>query len=397
MNSITIIGAGIVGLATAYKLLETQPDLKITIIEKEPDICRHQTGNNSGVIHSGIYYKPGSLKALNCRNGYKKLLEFCDQNSIKYELCGKIIVAVTKEEIPYMNNLFDRGIANGLENMKKLSADELKEYEPNVNGVAGIHVPQTGIVDYKAVGQKLKELLTAKGVEFRFGESVKQIKIKSKIEIKSDKNNYNSDFLISCAGLQSDRIAKMTNPDLQVRIVPFRGEYYKIKDEKKHLVKNLIYPVPDPAFPFLGVHFTRMIDGNVEAGPNAVLALYREGYNKLSFNLFDTIETFAWPGFRKVMYKYWKTGIGEFHRSFSKSAFVEALQRLMPAISGDDLKPGGAGIRAQACDKYGGLVDDFLFEEQDNVLHVLNAPSPAATSNLSIGDYIAKKVLAKLK
>ncbi len=402
MEKILIVGAGIVGLATAYKLLEAEPGLKITIIEKEKDVCKHQTGNNSGVIHSGIYYKPGSLKAQNCRKGYQKMIDFCDINGIEYDLCGKIIVAVDEKEIPYLNNLYERGIANGLDGMKKLDSAQLKDYEPNVNGVAGILVPQTGIIDYKQVGKKLKELLIEKGVEFKFGEAVKRIKSKSEskskiIEVGTEKCNYSGDFVISCAGLHSDRIARMTNPNLNVRIIPFRGEYYKISEERKNLVKNLIYPVPDPAFPFLGVHFTRMIDGKVEAGPNAVLAFKREGYKKTDINIPDSIETFAWPGFRKVMYKYWRTGLGEFHRSFSKKAFVIALQRLLPAIKEDDLVPGGAGIRAQACDKYGGLVDDFLFEEQENVLHVLNAPSPAATSSLAIGEEIAKRVRERSK
>jgi L-2-hydroxyglutarate oxidase len=392
--NIIIIGAGIVGLATALKILEKNPGQKILILEKENNVAKHQTGNNSGVIHSGVYYKPGSLKAKNCRRGYEMLLNFCDENDVNYDICGKVIVATDADEIPYMDQVYDRGIENGLEGLRKISAAEIKEREPNVTGVAGIFVPQTGIIDYAELSQKFKEIIEKKGGEFKFSQQVKEIKNKnSSVEVSTEESSFESDYLISCAGLQSDRVAKNTNPDLPLRIIPFRGEYYKLIPEKRNLVNNLIYPVPDPAFPFLGVHFTRMIDGEVEAGPNAVLSLKREGYTKSSFNFKDTVETFTWPGFQKVAKKYWRTGFGEFYRSFSKKAFVNALQKLIPDIQEADLVKGGAGVRAQACDREGGLLDDFYIAEDNNIYHVCNAPSPAATSALSIGDYISEKVL----
>ncbi len=391
-HNVTIIGAGIVGLATAYRILKRNPNLKVLVLEKEVEVAKHQTGNNSGVIHSGIYYKPGSLKATNCRRGYKMLLDFCDENEIEYDICGKVIVAADENEIEQLEKIYRRGLENGLEGISYLTDEELIEREPSVNGVKGIFVPQTGIVDFQVVSQKLAEEIKKMGGEIRFNEAVKSINNKnSRVEILTNNYSFESSFLITCAGLQSDRIAKMTKPDLPLRIIPFRGEYYKLKKLSKSLVKNLIYPVPDPAFPFLGVHFTRMISGDVECGPNAVFAFKREGYTKYSFDFTDTMQSLAWSGFRKVALKYWKTGLGEFYRSFSKSAFVKALQKLIPEISESDLKPGGAGVRAQACDKDGNLIDDFYFVEQDRIIHVCNAPSPAATSSLSIGEYIADK------
>jgi len=396
MNHFTIIGAGIVGLATALKLKEKLPEAKITILEKENGVAKHQTGNNSGVIHSGIYYKPGSLKAKNCVSGYKMLLKFCDENNIKYNLCGKVVVATDKSEIDYLKTLFKRGTENGLENLKMLNEAELKEIEPNVKGVAGIHVPQTGIIDYKIVSEKMKEILISKGVEIKFNEEVIGIEKRNLNQIiKTKLNKYETDFIISCAGLQSDRVALLTEDCLNVRIIPFRGEYYKLKDSAKNLVKTLIYPVPNPNFPFLGVHFTNLIDGGVEAGPNAVFSFKREGYNRTSFNFKDTFQSLTWAGFLKVAKKYWRTGMGEFYRSFSKNAFVKALQKLIPKIKKSDLTKGGAGVRAQACDKTGGLVDDFYLIEKGNIIHILNAPSPAATASLAIGNFIAEKVVKK--
>ncbi len=393
MYNFAIIGAGIVGLATALKLKGKFPKVNITILEKEDCVAKHQTGNNSGVIHSGIYYKHGSLKAKNCISGYKMLLEFCDKQNIKYNLCGKVVVATEKSEIEYLKTLYQRGVDNGLQNLKMLNEAELKEYEPNVKGVAGIHVPQTGIIDYKIVSEKMKEVLLGQGVRIIFGEEVVGIETSNSIHtVKTKSNNYKTDFVISCAGLQSDRVASLTENNLDVRIIPFRGEYYKLKDSAKHLVKTLIYPVPDPNFPFLGVHFTNLIDGGVEAGPNAVFSFKREGYSRISFNLKDTIHSITWLGFLKVAKKYWRTGMGEFYRSFSKKAFVKALQKLIPQISETDLTQGGAGVRAQACDKTGGLIDDFYLIEKENVIHILNAPSPAATASLAIGEYIAEKV-----
>lgn len=391
--TITIIGAGIVGLATAYQLQPKNPSAKIILLEKENGVAKHQTGNNSGVIHSGIYYKPGSLKSTNCRSGYNLLIDFCNQNDIKYELCGKVIVATDETELPSLQSLYDRGLQNGLTGLKILSAEEIKEYEPSVQGVRGIFVPQTGIIDYKQVSQKLYEIIIANGAEIKFSEKVVDIQNKNKVIVKTESNEYESDILISCSGLFSDRIAKMSEAKIDVRIIPFRGEYYKLTENKKHLVKSLVYPVPDSNFPFLGVHFTKIIDGGVEAGPNAVFAFKREGYRKTDFNLRDSYESLSWRGFQKVAAKYWQTGLGEFYRSFSKPAFTKALQKLIPEIQIDDLQPGGAGVRAQACSYDGKLLDDFYILEKKNIFHVLNSPSPAATASLSIGEYIANKVI----
>jgi len=395
-NDIVIIGGGIVGLATAYNLKKANPSLKISLLEKEDKIAQHQTGNNSGVIHSGIYYKPGSLKAKNCIGGYHMLLDFCNENDIEYELCGKIIVATQQHELQAMDNVYARGIENGLEGLKMLEADELKEYEPHVAGIKGIWVPQTGIINYKKVSAKYAELFKNRGGEIYFNQKVKDVKEgQGKSEVITQDKTYEAKLVINCAGLYSDKVAQHTVKDLNVRIIPFRGEYYELKEEKQYLVKNLIYPVPDPSFPFLGVHFTRMIEGGIEAGPNAVLAFAREGYTKSDINLKELAETLAWGGFQKVMAKYWKTGMGEMYRSFSKAAFTKALQRLIPEIQESDLKPGGAGVRAQACDRTGGLIDDFLIYEDTQVINVCNAPSPAATSSLSIGKTVSEMALKR--
>ncbi len=391
---IIIIGAGIIGLSAAYKLLEKNSSLQICILEKENTVAFHQTGHNSGVIHSGIYYKPGSLKAINCITGYKMLLDFCDENKITYDICGKIIVATEEKELTSLQTLFDRGNANGLSGTKIISKEEIKEFEPHATGIKGIFVPQTGIVDYKLVSKKIAELIKNKGAEINFGEEVLDIKIDgNEINVKTPKENYVSKVVISCAGLYSDKIAEMTNTKTDFRIIPFRGEYYKLRDSAKHLVKNLIYPVPDPEFPFLGVHFTKRIDGMIEAGPNAVLALRKEGYKKTDFDLSELVDTLSYKGFRKVAAKYWKTGFYEMYRSFSKNEFVKSLQRLIPSIRSEDVVEGGSGVRAQACDSKGKLIDDFLIIENEKVINICNAPSPAATSCLSIGDTIAEKVL----
>lgn len=393
---IIIIGAGIIGLSTAYKLIEKNPSLKICLIEKESGVAKHQTGHNSGVIHSGIYYKPGSLKAVNCITGYKMLLGFCDNNDIEYDICGKIIVATEEKELIPLKTLFERGIENGLEGIKELSGPELKETEPNVAGIKGILVPQTGIVDYKIVSAKISDLIKVKGVEIKLSEEVLDLRSEgSRVEVITNKENYSSSVLISCAGLYSDKTASMLNKKIDFRIIPFRGEYYKLKDSSRHLIKNLIYPVPDPEFPFLGVHFTRRIDGMTEAGPNAVLAFKKEGYKKSDFSISETFNTLKYGGFHKIAMKYWKTGFYEIYRSLSKKEFVKSLQRLVPKITGDDLIPGGSGVRAQACDSNGKLIDDFLFIENERVINVCNAPSPAATSCFSIGDTISKKVIQK--
>ena len=387
---VIIVGGGAVGLATALQLKTQNQNLKVVVIEKEPVVANHQTGNNSNVIHSGIYYKPGSLKAKNCIHGYNLLIDFCRKYEVPFDLCGKIIVATHEKELPLLKTIFDRGQQNGLSNLKMLKAEQLKEYEPHVAGIAGIHVPQNGIVDYRVVAEKYAEVLQRNGGELRLGEKVTDIRMESSgVTVVTPKSTYTGKLMVNCAGLYSDKIAKLTSAKVDVKIIPFRGEYYKLRKEKEYLVKTLIYPVPDPSFPFLGVHFTTMVGGGVECGPNAVLAFAREGYKKSDINLAELSETIAWPGFRKIVSKYWRTGLGEMHRSYSKAAFTKALQKLLPEIREEDLIVGGAGVRAQACDRTGGLLDDFLILEDKQVINVCNAPSPAATSSLSIGQTVA--------
>jgi len=394
---VIIIGGGAVGLATALQLIRENPRLKIVVLEKENAVAKHQTGNNSNVIHSGIYYKPGSLKAKNCTDGYHLLLDFCREYNIPVDICGKVIVATNQKEIPLLQTIFDRGIQNGLPGLKLLGAGELKEIEPHVTGVAGIHVPQTGIVDYRRVAEQYAAVFQQQGGEIRLSEKVKDIRVtRTGVVVATEKNEYTGKLLVNCAGLYSDKVARMTSDQVNVKIIPFRGEYFKLRKEKEYLVKTLIYPVPDPEFPFLGVHFTTMPGGGVECGPNAVLAFRREGYKKSAVNLAEFGETLAWPGFQKVAAKYWRTGLGEMYRSYSKAAFTRALQKLVPEIRESDLVPGGAGVRAQACDKTGGLLDDFLILENDFAVNVCNAPSPAATSSLSIGKTVAGLILKKM-
>ena len=368
---IAIIGGGIVGLATAYQLLTLKPELQIVILEKEAHVAAHQTGHNSGVIHSGLYYKPGSLKAVNCIKGYKMLLEFCDENNIPYDLCGKIVVATSQKELSQLEMLYERGIENGLKGILKLNESEIKQREPNCNGIKGLYVPQTGIISYKKVCEVLEEKIKNEGGEIFLNYKVCGIDLnENECAIKNEDQMITARLVINCAGLYSDKVAELNEPNLDTRIIPFRGEYYMIKPEKQYLVKNLIYPVPDPNFPFLGVHFTRMIEGGVEAGPNAVFAFKREGYKKTDIDFGDLWNSLSWPGFRKVALKYWKTGIGEYYRSYSKSAFTKALQKLVPAIKKEDLVPAGSGVRAQACHHDTGLVDDFNFWESQGALHV---------------------------
>ena len=392
-----IIGAGIVGLSTAYHLKKTNHNLKIVILEKEAEIALHQTGHNSGVIHSGIYYKPGSLKAINCKSGYDQLIQFCDNNDINYDLCGKIIVATSKQELPTLTKIYANGIDNGLLGIKKISKEEIKEIEPHCTGIEGIWVPQTGIIDYKEVSKKYSEIFIELGGEILFNQKVVEIKSKKNISIiQTQDNKYETKYIINCAGLYSDKIAKMNDNNIDVQILPFRGEYFNLKKEKEYLVNNLIYPVPNPNFPFLGVHFTRMINGGVEAGPNAVLAFAREGYTNKTINWNELSETLRHPGFQKVAIKYWKDGMYEMYRSYSKSAFTRALQRLIPEIQKNDLENESAGVRAQACDSKGNLSDDFLIFDNNNIINVCNAPSPAATSSLAIGKNIASIALKKI-
>lgn len=392
----TIIGAGIVGLSTAYHLKRQNADLNVIVLEKESDLATHQTGHNSGVIHSGIYYKPGSLKAINCKKGYDQLIQFCDENAIQYDLCGKIIVATEKEELATLTTILERGIANGLEGIKKINTQEIKEIEPHCAGIEGLWVPQTGIIDYVAVSKKYAELFEKLGGQIQFNQKVIGIKNHNGvIVIQTETSEFQTQKVVNCAGLYSDKVAKMAHKNLDVQILPFRGEYFSIKKEKEHLVNNLIYPVPNPNFPFLGVHFTRMINGGVEAGPNAVMAFAREGYTNKTINWKELKETLGHSGFQKVALKYWKDGMYEMYRSYSKSAFTKALQRLIPEIQKDDLEHQTAGVRAQACDSKGNLSDDFLIFEENNIINVCNAPSPAATSSLAIGESIANLVLKK--
>ena len=397
LHDVIIVGGGIVGLATGYKLITARPDLKIAVLEKESQLGKHQTGNNSGVIHSGLNYKPGSLKAINCIKGYHELVNFCKEERIPYEITGKVVVATRESQKPGLNMLLERALENGLVGTRKITPDELKAYEPHCIGVGAIHVPQTGIVDYLQVALAFGRKIMQQGGGIFLEHKVLEIRQKDSINyIETSKGTFQAKLVVNCAGLYSDKVAQMNDTSIDdVKIIPFRGEYFKLKAEREHLVKNLIYPVPDPNFPFLGVHFTRMIKGGIEAGPNAVLAFKREGYTKTQVNLAELAETLAWPGFRKVAGKYWKTGLGELYRSFSKAAFTKGLQELIPEIQESDLVEGGAGVRAQACDRTGGLLDDFAIRESEFSINVLNAPSPAATSSLSIGGTVAEMVLKR--
>jgi L-2-hydroxyglutarate oxidase len=392
MYDFVIIGGGIVGLASGMALGKRYPNARILVLEKESNWAYHQTGNNSGVIHSGIYYKPGSFKANFCREGSRSMVEFCQEHGIDYEVCGKVIVATEAQQLPLLENLYQRGLENGL-NVTKITAEEVKEIEPHVSCLAGLRVPTTGIVNYKQVCQKYAELIKSQGGELRLNTKVEKIKETAKGQVlETNKGTFETRFVINCAGLHSDRVAKLGQVDSQAKIVPFRGEYYELVPEKRYLVKTLIYPVPNPAFPFLGVHFTRMIDGSVHAGPNAVLSFKREGYKKTDFDLKDFTEVMTYPGFWKLAVKHADEGIQEIIRSFSKAAFVRSLQKLIPEVQAQDLVPTHAGVRAQALMNDGKLVDDFLIVQGRNATHVCNAPSPAATSSLEIGKAIATAI-----
>ena len=394
---IVVIGGGIIGTSTAMSI-QKNSSRKILIIESEKELASHQTGNNSGVIHSGLYYKPGSLKAKNCTEGRELLYKFCVENNIKYENCGKIVVATESNQLPILDTLFERGAANGLKGIKKLSKEELKEYEPNVAGFAGLFVPQTGIVDFVHIAKTYAKLFNNAGGEIKTNCRFLSLK-KGPHEfiLNTSDGEIKSRFIVNCGGLHCDRIAKMCGIIPGLQIVPFRGEYYVLKKEKEHLINNLIYPVPDPRFPFLGVHFTRMIKGGIEAGPNAVLAFKREGYTKKDFSFNDVFQMLTFGGFWKMAAKYYKTGFSEFYRSFNKKAFVKALQKLVPEIYENDIEPGGAGVRAQALEPTGKLVDDFRIVETNKMVHILNAPSPAATASISIGQKIANIVNRKIE
>ena len=391
-TDVAIIGAGIVGLATAWQITQRRPGLKVVVLEKEPELAAHQTGHNSGVLHAGVYYKPGSLKAINCRQGRELMFRFCDEEGIKYELCGKAVVAITKEELPSMEMIFERAKANGVD-CEKISLERLKEIEPHAAGVAAFHVRDTGIVDFKEVCYRLAKRTEERGGKVLTRAKVVGIKRSSgEVVLISKAGEFSAKLMINCAGLHSDRIARMAGEHPAVKIVPFRGEYYDIKPEFWSLVNNLIYPVPNPEYPFLGVHFTRKIHGGVDCGPNAVFAFAREGYTKLKINIPDLCESVFYPGLWKIAGKYIKIGTGEMWRSFNKAAFVKALQRLVPDITGDMLVPAPAGVRAQAISRDGKMVDDFVIQESERVVNVLNAPSPAATASLNIGKTIAEVV-----
>ncbi|MEQ1908662.1 MAG: L-2-hydroxyglutarate oxidase [Vicinamibacterales bacterium] len=387
---LVIVGGGIVGMATALQIVRLTR-ASVLVLEAESALGAHQTGHNSGVIHSGVYYKPGSLKATSCASGREEMYAFCAEHAVMHERCGKIVVATSEAELPKLAELEERSRANGLPGVKRLTASELKEHEPHVAGLAGLLVPTTGIVDYKDVVTKYGELVRAAGGEVALDcRLVGVARRGSDIVLETTRGEFETAYVVTCCGLQCDRIARMCGSDPGVQVIPFRGEYYELVPEKHHLVKNLIYPVPDPRFPFLGVHFTRMVKGGVEAGPNAVLAFKREGYTFSSFDGRDVADMLGFPGFWKMAGKYWRAGFDEFHRSLSKAAFVKALQKLMPEIEERDLRPGGAGVRAQAVDSDGRLIDDFHIKQDDRFIHVLNAPSPAATASLSIGRSIAE-------
>jgi (S)-2-hydroxyglutarate dehydrogenase len=396
MYDFAIIGGGIVGLSTGMALGRRYPHAKIVVLEKESTWAYHQTGNNSGVIHSGIYYKPGSFKAEFCRTGSQSMVDFCALHNLDYEVCGKVIVATDESELPRLENLYLRGKQNGLK-VQKISAEEVKEVEPHVSCIAGIKVYSTGIANYKQVCRKYADIIQEQGGELRLNTKVNRIVSKGNSQVLETNNgSFETRTVINCAGLHSDRIAKLGQVDPLIKIVPFRGEYYELTPEKRYLVKTLIYPVPNPDFPFLGVHFTRMIDGSVHAGPNAVLSLKREGYKKTDFDVRDFVEVMTYPGFWKLAAKHGSDGIQEIIRSFSKAAFVKSLQKLIPEVQAADLVPTHAGVRAQALKNDGKLVDDFLIVSGNNSVHVCNAPSPAATSSIEIGKAIVEQISNKV-
>lgn len=393
---VAIVGGGIVGLATAWQLVQRYPRLRPLVLEKEPAVAAHQTGHNSGVLHSGIYYKPGTLKAINCRTGKRAMEEFCAAHGVPFEICGKVIVATSDAELPQLAKIFDRGQQNGVR-CELIGPERLKELEPHAPGVQAIHVPEAGIVNYGAVSRKLAELIAGGGGEVRCSARVLAIKESSeRIALESTAGEFTADYAVTCAGLQSDRVAKLTGIVPEAKIVPFRGEYFELTHAAQFLCRNLIYPVPDPNFPFLGVHFTRMIEGGIECGPNAVLAFAREGYKKSDVNLSDLTETLAFPGFQKMAWKYWRVGAGEMWRSWSKAAFVRALQHLIPEITSDQLVPARAGVRAMAVAPNGDMVDDFVIQPRGRIVNILNAPSPAATSSLNIGKHVVEKLAEQL-
>ncbi len=396
---IAIVGGGIVGAATLYKLQQKNPNLTIVLLEKEKELAHHQTGHNSGVIHSGLYYKPGSLKAKNCFDGRHELVAFAKEHGIMYDICGKVIVATDAKELPNLDRIFESGVQNNIEGIKKITAAEVKEIEPFVECIAGILVPCTGIIDFKGATVKMVELALALNKESEIRLDTEFISVEKTTNcsiIQTNKEPIQAKYIVYCAGLQADRLAKKDGVKLKEQVVPFRGDYYELAEHAKHKVKNLIYPVPDPNFPFLGVHFTRMVDGSVECGPNAVFSFKREGYNRTDFSLRDTWESLTYGGTWKLFLSNIKYGIDEYRRAFSKRLFLKSLQRMIPSLTMEDIQPARAGVRAQLLSQNGDTRDDFRIEHHDNSVHVLNAPSPAATASLAIGNYIAEVVHEKL-
>ena len=397
---IAIIGGGIVGAATFYKLQKQYPNLKIVLIEKEQMLADHQTGHNSGVIHSGLYYKPGSLKAQNCIKGRHELVAFAEEHGIDYDVCGKIVVATDEAELPYMEKIYQTGLENEIEGIKKLTGPQLKEYEPHVEGIAGILVPCTGIIDFRGATAKMVELALKTQPESKLvlGEEVVTIENHEGYStVKTPKSSFDAKYLVFCAGLQADRMARKNGVKLREKVVGFRGDYYELTEQGKHKVKNLIYPVPNPDFPFLGVHFTRMTDGEIECGPNAVFTFKREGYGKTDFSCRDTWDALTYIGTWKLFFKNMRFGINEYRRAFSKRLFLKTLQRMIPSLTMDDIKPGRAGVRALLLRTDGDTKDDFRIEYHGNAIHVLNAPSPAATASLAIGGYITEQATQHFK
>lgn len=389
----TVIGAGIVGLSTAFKLTSEYPDSSVLVLEKENRVAAHQTGHNSGVIHSGVYYKPGSHRARNCVDGRHQLVEFCKRHNVRYDLCGKIIVATEEEELPRLEKIYARGAENKIEGLAKIGTKEIRELEPHSAGIQALHVPCAGIVDFVGVCKALEKLIIDNNGRVEFNARVKVINQKNgSVEVTTNAKKFETGFLINCAGLHSDHVARSAGIQPSIQIVPFRGEYFELVPEIECWVNGLIYPMPDPAFPFLGVHFTRMVSGRVECGPNAVFAFKREGYGKASFDLNETIETFNFPGFWKLAGRHWRMGLDEYYRSFSKKAFLKELQKLIPEVRLEHLKKSPSGVRAMALNTEGEILDDFYFEKTDRAVHVLNAPSPAATAALAIGDEIISQI-----
>ena len=394
---VIIIGGGLVGLATAHKLPRHCPSARVTVLEKEAKVCAHQSGHNSGVLHSGLYYKPGSLKARLAVSGIREMLDFCREHAVPHDVCGKLVVAADESEVPRLRNLHERGMQNGLEGLRLLDREQMLEVEPHVGGVAGLRVPQEGIVDYAKVCEALLKEIEAKGGSVVLGAKVTSLRLANgEWRVGSTAGEHAADFVINCAGLHCDRVSMLAGEKREVRIVPFRGEYYQIRPERQHLVRNLIYPVPDPQFPFLGVHFTRLVHGGIEAGPNAVLAFAREGYRKTDVRLADLWDALTFSGLWRFLAKHKRMSWEELRRSFSRRLFCASLQRLVPEIREDDLAPGGAGVRAQAMSPEGSLVQDFCLLNRPHALHVLNAPSPAATAALAIGEEISSLVAREI-